>query len=103
VDLPSDDSARAGVATVKHSEAANSAIERTQGLVEEIFSSPEPATGQQLKGLIATMNAVFEAEAIEIGVCRLEPEYASLQFVQTSDGLQICCTHAPPHCSPFSR
>ncbi|RJN32060.1 hypothetical protein D3250_08225 [Nesterenkonia natronophila] len=76
------------------------AQERTRGIVEGIFDKEgAPASSQQVLDMLAGMGHMLEARGVDLGVCRKENPHAKLRFVQSSAGLQICCTHAPPHCS----
>lgn len=86
---------------MRESPESRGAVVRTQSVVEEIFESSGPATSQQIAELGASVGEVFAAEEVDLGVCRKAPEFAKLQMVLTDAGLQICCTHHPPHCSPF--
>jgi hypothetical protein len=86
---------------MRESPESREAVVRTQNAVEEIFENSEPATSEQIAELVASVGDFFAAAEVNLGVCRKAPKFAKLQMVMTNAGLQICCTHAPPHCSPF--
>jgi hypothetical protein len=87
---------------MRESSESREAVVQTQNVVEEIFESSQPATSEQVAELAASVGQIFAAEGVDLGVCRRAPKFAKLQMVMTDAGLQICCTHAPPHCSSFT-